>query len=93
MIKKSRKSQEDPEATKLFPRRVAEVTITFKDGSTVSHKVWNSNDQADPSVIVAKFKNAAAMLGEKGCEEVISFVRGIENQPDVGVLLKYMRLV
>lgn len=84
---------EDPEATKLFPRRVAEVTITFKDGSTVSHKVWNSNDQADPSVIVAKFKNAAAMLGEKGCEEVISFVRDIENQPDVGVLLKYMRLV
>lgn len=84
---------EDPEATKLFPRRVAEVTIFFKDGTKRSHKVWNSNDAADPGVIEAKFRNAASMIGKDGCDEVIAFVKNIEHQKDLGVLVKYLSRV
>lgn len=84
---------EDPEATKLFPRRVAEVTIFFKDGTKISHKVWNSNDEADASVIEAKFRNAASMLGKEACDEIIAYVASIENQSDLGVLVKYLSKV
>ncbi len=83
---------EDPEATKLFPRRVAEVSIRFKDGKTLSHKVWNSCDKAEPSTIEAKFRAAVeGPLGGDAAESLIGLVRGIESLENVSGITALLR--
>ena len=71
---------EDPEATSLFPRRVAEVEVTLSDGTVLSEKVWNSNDAADPAVIRQKFVSAVQKtLGDEGAEKAADLLLAADS--------------
>lgn len=71
---------EDPEATSLFPRRVAEVEVTLSDGTVLSDKVWNSNDAADPAVIRQKFVSAVQKtLGDEGAEKAADLLLAADS--------------
>ena len=71
---------EDPEATSLFPRRVAEVEVTLSDGTVLSEKVWNSNDAADPAVIRQKFLSAVQKtLGDEGADKAADLLLAADS--------------
>ncbi len=75
---------EDPEATSLFPRRVAEVTVRMKDGTEFVKKVWNSNDKAEAATIEAKFRAAAeGPLGEEAARELQKLAESVDTLPSV----------
>ena len=70
---------EDPEATALFPRRVATVEVELVDGTRLTEKRLNASDEADASLVEAKFMEAAESIGEAASRELVEIVRRIDE--------------
>lgn len=70
---------EDPEATALFPRRVATVEVELVDGTRLTEKRLNASDEADASLVEAKFMEAAESIGEAASRDLVEIVRRIDE--------------
>lgn len=83
---------EDPEATALFPRRVAEVTVTLKDGTQFVEKRLNASDEADADLVEAKFAEAAQRIGQEKIRRTIDLCRRIDRLENIKELAEILTL-
>ena len=88
-----------PEQTtrECLPTRFSEVTITLKDGRTVTKRVAQAKGQPRNPLtadeLEVKFRDAAArVLTAERVASVLSAVRSLDAMPDVGALARLMRV-
>jgi aconitate decarboxylase len=74
-------------------RHTVEMQAQLTDGrqlhSRIEHRLGSAERPLDPGVVVAKFRQlAATVLSPASIERTIAFIGDIENQKDLGGLLK-----
>lgn len=84
---------ESVQATERFPKRQASVTITLNNGHKYTDSVLDSSDVADFDSLEKKFLNAAQGINKTESEQILSFIKELDQKNNIKPLLDYLKLV
>jgi 2-methylcitrate dehydratase PrpD len=86
----------DPALTAIYAeRKPCDVTIHLRDGHELRERVdycrGEPENPPQPNTVIAKFReNAGTQLGAKALDEIAERVLGLESEPDMRPLMRFM---
>ncbi|WP_114194688.1 MmgE/PrpD family protein [Edaphovirga cremea] len=84
---------ESTQATAQFPKRQATITVTMNNGQKYTDSAADARDVVDFNMLEKKFLDAAKAIDLKASEDILSYIKNIEQNSGIKPLLDYLRLI